>query len=156
MVNRLFKRPSLRLSVVLAIATVAIAGAGIAGRATLMNRSAYALKQGQVVERVAPQSERRSARATVPSHVLVLRPSGFEPSEVSWPKGRFFLSVDNHTDAREITLQLSRENGSRVHEVTRKSRKERGVGILDLPPGEYLLTEANHSNWVCRITITPQ
>ena len=93
---------------------------------------------------------------TVPAHVLVLRPSGFEPAEVSWPKERFFLSIENHTNVSDITLLLDRESGGRVKEVKLKTRKQRAAGIFDLPPGNYLLTEANHPGWVCRITITPR
>ncbi|MFY9620025.1 MAG: hypothetical protein WAM70_17750 [Pyrinomonadaceae bacterium] len=157
MVNRLFKRlPNLRMAIVWAIAVVGIGGVAIAVRPTLMNRSTAAAKAEQATEPTTPDSQRKHVRAAVPSHVLVLRPNGFEPAQVSWPRGRFFLTVENHTSAREIKLQLSRENGNRVHEITRKSRKERGVGILDLPPGEYVLSEASHAKWVCRITITSQ
>lgn len=96
------------------------------------------------------------ASPPIPAHLLVLRPTGFEPAEVSWPKERFFLSIDNHSNVADITLNLDREVGGRVKEVKLKMRKERGVGIFDLPPGNYLLTEANHPGWVCRITITPR
>ena len=93
--------------------------------------------------------------STVPAHVLVLRPMGFEPAEVSWPKDRFFLVIENHTNVSDITLNLDREVGGRVKEVKLKMKKQRAAGIFDLPPGNYLLTEANHPGWVCRITITP-
>ena len=92
----------------------------------------------------------------VPAHVLVLRPTGFEPAEVSWPKERFFLSIDNHSNVSDITLLLNRESGERVKEVNLKMRKQRAAGIFDLPPGNYLLTVANHPGLVCRITITPR
>jgi hypothetical protein len=79
---------------------------------------------------------------------------GFEPAEVSWPNDRFFLTIENHTDVSEIKLFLDREVGGRVKEVHLKMRKQRAAGIFDLPPGNYLLTEANHPGWVFRITIT--
>jgi hypothetical protein len=92
----------------------------------------------------------------VPAHVLVLRPMGFEPSEVSWPKERFFLAIENHSNVNDITVLLDREVGGRVKEVNLKMRKQRAAGIFDLPPGNYLLTVADHPEWVCRITITPR
>lgn len=92
----------------------------------------------------------------VPAHVLVLRPMGFEPAEVSWPKERFFLAVENHSNVNDITLLLDREVGGRVKEVNLKMRKQRAAGIFDLPPGNYVLTVADHPGWVCRITITPR
>lgn len=91
-----------------------------------------------------------------PARVLVLSSSGFEPAKVSWPKGRFYLAVENRTDVSDITLLLDREVGGRLKEVKFKMRKQRSVGMFDLPPGNYVLTEANHSGWVCRITVTPQ
>jgi hypothetical protein len=156
MLNRLFKRPSdVSVALAAAIAVLALGGVSIAVRATLVSRPTAAAETGQPSAATALESQKKHARATVPSHVLVLRPNGFEPAEVRWPKERFFLAVENHTDARELKLVLSRENGNRVHDFTRKMRKERGLGILDLPPGEYFLSEANHPKWVCRITITP-
>lgn len=53
-------------------------------------------------------------------------------------------------------LRLDREAGGRVKEVRLRSKKERAAGVFDLPPGDYLLTEANHPGWVCRIKVTPQ
>jgi len=81
---------------------------------------------------------------------------GFEPAEVSWPKERFFLAVENHSNVNDITLLLDREVGGRVKEVNLKMRKQRAAGIFDLPPGNYVLTVADHPGWVCRITITPR
>lgn len=92
----------------------------------------------------------------VPAHVLVLRPFGFEPAEVSWPKERFFLAIENHSNVNDITVLLDREVGGRVKEVNLKMRKQRAAGSFDLPPGNYLLTVADHPGWVCRVTITPR
>jgi hypothetical protein len=89
------------------------------------------------------------------SHLLTLRPSGFEPAEATWPRGQFFLSIDNRSNVNDITLRLDRKAGARVKEVNLKMRKQRSAGVFDPPPGEYLLTEANHPEWVCRITISP-
>lgn len=157
MVHGVFNRPpGLRLVLVSAIAVACVGGAVIAVRATLMKASIPDVNVQEPRKPITVESERKHSRATMPAHVLVLRPNGFEPSQVSWPKGRFFLTVENHTRARELKLQLSRENGDRLKEVTQKMRRERGVGILDLHPGEYVLSEASHPNWACRITITPQ
>jgi hypothetical protein len=92
----------------------------------------------------------------ITSHILTLRPRGFDPAEVSWPKGKFLLIIDNRTNVNELTLRLDREAGGRIKEIKFKMRKERSAGVLDLNPGNYLLTEANHPGWMCRISITPQ
>ncbi|HEY0763680.1 MAG TPA: hypothetical protein VGD61_15010 [Pyrinomonadaceae bacterium] len=113
-------------------------------------------------QRIAPPNElvhsavQSRTSANVPAHVLVLRPTGFEPAEVSWPKERFFLAIENHSSVNDITVLLDREVGGRVKEVNLKMRKQRAAGMFDLPPGNYLLTVADHPGWVCRITITPR
>lgn len=119
------------------------------------SRAVFEHRNSPSNELVLPLDQSRTPPA-VPAHVLVLRSMGFEPAEVSWPKDRFFLAVENHTSVSDIKLFLDREAGGRVKEVNLKMRKQRGAGIFDLPPGNYLLTEANHPGWVCRITITPR
>ena len=94
-----------------------------------------------------------SAATRLPSHQLVLRASGFEPNEVTWPRERFFLAIDNRTRISDITLRIDRVRGGRLKEVNLKSKKQRSAGVLDLPLGEYVLSEANHPDWVCRIKI---
>jgi hypothetical protein len=100
--------------------------------------------------------ESKSAGTRVASHQLTLRPGGFDPAEVRWPKGKFFLAINNRSGVDHLTLRLDREAGGRVKEIKLRMRKERSAGVLDLNPGDYLLTEANHPGWVCRIKITPQ
>ena len=86
--------------------------------------------------------------------VITIRPAGFEPQEITRPKGPFGLAVENRTGLENVILRLDREGGGRLQErqVTRKELnwKQR----VNLPPGTYTLTEANNPDWVCRITIT--
>jgi hypothetical protein len=100
-------------------------------------------------------SQAKGPGTRLTSHLLTLRPSGFEPAEAVWPRGQFFLSIDNRSNVNDITLRLDRKAGARLKEVDLKMRKQRSAGVFDPPPGEYLLTEANHPEWVCRITISP-
>ena len=132
------------LTIILGLLAVATAG-----------RAVFEYRKSPPNEPVRSAVQSR-ASPPVPAHVLVLRPMGFEPAEVSWPKERFFLAIENHTNVSDITLNLDRELGGRVKEVKLKTRRERAAGIFDLPPGNYLLTETNHPGWVCRITITPR
>lgn len=142
----------------LALLVVAIVGLGglvIGVRAGLKNHLPDGvpapLKNTTVV---TVQSKPKATR--LPSHVITLRPSGFDPAEVLWPKGKFFLTIDNRSNVNEINLVLDRQAGRRVKEVKFRMRKERSAGVLELTPGNYLLTESNHPEWVCRIRISPQ
>lgn len=91
----------------------------------------------------------------VPSHILTLRSNGFEPGEVTWPKGQFFLMIDNRSPITDITLRLDMKTGGHLKEVSLNMKKKRSLGVFDPPPGDYVLTEINHPEWVCQITISP-
>jgi hypothetical protein len=87
------------------------------------------------------------------AEIITIRPNGFEPSEITRPKGRFILAVDNRSGVEEVTLRLDRETGNREREVRVHRKKLDWREVFDLNPGRYTLTEANHPNWVCHITI---
>jgi hypothetical protein len=86
--------------------------------------------------------------------VITVRPNGFERVQITRPKGLFGIAVENRSGLGEVVLQLNREAGSRLHEVRLSREKLNWKEGLDLPPGHYVLTEANNPNWLCRITIT--
>jgi hypothetical protein len=87
--------------------------------------------------------------------IIRLRRTGFEPAEIERPQGRFLLAFDNRTGEDEIVLQLKRETGNKLHEVRMPRGTVRWRKALDIPAGRYLLSVADHPDWVCRITITP-
>ena len=86
--------------------------------------------------------------------VITIRPAGFEPREITRPRGFFGIAVENRTGLPEVLLRLDREGGGRVQEAQVTRQKLNWKQGLDLPPGQYVLTEANNPDWVCRITIT--
>jgi hypothetical protein len=88
--------------------------------------------------------------------LITIRPTGFDPREVVNAKGKFLLSVDNRSGLEVVNLQLDTEQGNRLHtkRVPRENLDFRE--IVNLNPGTYLLKEANHPDWVCRIQITSE
>lgn len=86
---------------------------------------------------------------------VALLPSGFEPTEIMRPHGKFLLMVSNRTGLAEVEWHLGREAGETLQEVRMPEGSLRSKQYEDLPPGTYVLTEATHPDWVCRITITP-
>jgi hypothetical protein len=86
--------------------------------------------------------------------IIKLRRTGFEPANVSRPRGRVLLAFDNLTGADEITLQLKQETGNKLHEVRMPRGTVRWRKALDVPAGRYILSVAEHPEWVCHITIT--
>jgi hypothetical protein len=96
-----------------------------------------------------------SRKEEVESEVITLLPTGFSPSEISRPKGRFLVVIDNRTELEEVTFSLHRDDGQKLREAKRTKEQLIWRQIEDLPPGEYRLTVLDHPEWVCRITIKP-
>jgi hypothetical protein len=90
------------------------------------------------------------------AEIITITPRGFEPAEITRPKGAFILLVDNRSELDEITFRLDHEAGHRQHEVRVTREQWDWDGMVNLHPGIYMLTEASHPDWLCRITITAQ
>ena len=86
---------------------------------------------------------------------VTLRPTGFEPSEVSVPAGRYLLVVNNRTGLEQFTPRLGREGQGAADEAGTLRHKRAWKKALQLTPGQYALAEADRPEWVCRITVTP-
>lgn len=98
------------------------------------------------------QQQQASERVEV-EHVL-LRENGFEPTQITRPAGRFLLAVDNRTGIDEVEFRLEREQGERLREVHLNRRGRGWREPISLSHGTYKLTEVNHPEWVCRLTIS--
>lgn len=85
---------------------------------------------------------------------LKLTRKGFVPSSITAPKGDYLLTVLNSTELDGLELRLDREGRERAREGRVSREKLRWEEGVKLHPGNYVLTEANHPGWVCRITIT--
>lgn len=95
-----------------------------------------------------------AARERIEAEIITIRPTGFEPGEIKRPKGRFLLSVDNRSGLEEVSLRLDQERGNRQREARVQRDKLDWRELVDLPPGRYTLTEANHPDWACFIIIS--
>jgi hypothetical protein len=90
----------------------------------------------------------------IETELITITTTGFEPAEITRPKGQFFLDVDNRSELDNIDLYLERANGVREKSAKIVKTAPELRLTLDLPPGTYLLREADHSNWLSTITIT--
>ena len=89
------------------------------------------------------------------AEIVTLQPWGFEPKEISRPPGPFFLAVDNQSGLPELDVSLESETRQKLHDVGVSKNKGRWRKKIALTPGTYLLREAGHPEWVCRITVQP-
>lgn len=101
-------------------------------------------------------SPARSAKEVLPSEQVTITTRGFEPQALTRPAGRFFLSVENRSGQRGLTLIIDPEHGNRVREFTEPEDELDWTDELQLTPGRYVLTTREHPDWVCYITVTPQ
>jgi hypothetical protein len=142
--------------VVLGITVVLILTATVAStraRSTKTERSDPATLAS--VSKAPPPADIQGIAASPGTGVMVIKitPLGFEPAEVTRPAGRYLLGVYNRSGLREVVLRLDRVTGNRVHEVRVPREKLDWRALVDLTPGSYLLTEANHPQWSCKLTI---
>ena len=86
--------------------------------------------------------------------LITLRPAGFEPTEISRPKGPFVLFVDDRSGKENSSLELRRMNGERLRAIGLQRKKSEWNDVVDLPPGAYVL-QYGDSELRCQITILP-
>ena len=82
---------------------------------------------------------------------IQLGANGFTPAEVQHAAGTFAISVENSALSGEYTLRLKAQDGTVLREV--QVQKGSAAWTMTLSAGEYTLTEAGHSQWLCRITV---
>ena len=87
--------------------------------------------------------------------LLTLRPHGFEPSEITRPKGAFVLFVEDRSGKSESSLKLQRLKGELLREVNTSRMKFEWHDVINLPAGEYILTNDSQPEARCQITIFP-
>jgi hypothetical protein len=87
--------------------------------------------------------------------LITLRAAGFEPSEITRPKGAFVLFLDDRSGKDNSSLELKRVNGERLRTISLQRKKSDWHDVVDLSPGSYILQDANNSERRCQITILP-
>ncbi len=95
-----------------------------------------------------------SQRERVETELITIFAKGFEPAEITRPAGKFILAVDNRSGIEDVELRLDRQEGGRVHAVRVRRTAPEWRATVDLRPGVYVLSEAGHPSWICRLTIT--
>jgi hypothetical protein len=131
------------------VALALLAGAALAGKHLPTPRRTAAAAQSPAV-----QSPAAASQATPQIERITIRPTGFDPAALTLRGGRFLLAVDNRSGLEEVALAVTSEHGSRVREARVHRNRLDWRQQVNLPPGRYTLTEADHPTWVCDITVT--
>ena len=82
---------------------------------------------------------------------IQLTSNGFVPAEIQHAPGTFAIAVENDSLPGEYTLRLRAEDGTLLNEL--QIQKGSSAWTISLQAGRYTLTEASHSEWLCRIVI---
>jgi hypothetical protein len=85
---------------------------------------------------------------------LTLWPTGFKPAEIRRAAGPIALITVNNTRLQEISLRLNDESGNRLRAVRIAPGKREWREYVDLRPGIYVISEASHPDWSCRLIIS--
>jgi hypothetical protein len=85
--------------------------------------------------------------------LITLRPEGFEPLQITRPKGAFVLLVDDRSGREGSTLTLQRVKGERLRDLNTNRKKSEWYDVVDLPPGDYVLSDAQNPERRCQITL---
>jgi hypothetical protein len=98
--------------------------------------------------------ENKKVPLGIESEIITIRRGGFEPAEIIRPKGPVLWMVDNRSGLKDVSLHLDQEHGNRLRDMLVHREQLDWSETIDLPPGRYQLTEADHPDWICHITIT--
>jgi hypothetical protein len=100
-------------------------------------------------------TQQAPVKAKLTDSVLVtIFPGGFNRTQITSPAIPFFLLIENRSGLSEVSLRLDRVAGSRLRTAAVEREQPNWADLLDLSPGEYVLSEANHPDWICHITVT--
>ena len=148
--NRSF--PRMRMVVSIFAVAVALSAALIGVLGARRNAAPPPALPGVLKTSVSTLPQR--GHADIQAELVTIAPHGFEPQELTRPRGRFVLMIENRSGLEAVTLRLTREGGTRVRQMRVPREAPDWSEVVDLEPGRYQLSEANHSDWICVITIT--
>ena len=103
----------------------------------------------------------QTARQQVAVLRLELGTRGFAPASANVKAGKFLLVVNNNSGRKQLKFRVSRvaalpaaqANEAILKESQPDSRAPHGTMLLDLAPGEYIITEPGDPKLAFRLTV---
>ena len=150
-------KPDLAIALVI-LACLAVTFAVSAYRRGPKSKAYRPGAEATAIQPLPPASPAPRPTEDLSVELVTIHPYGFEPDELVLSKGRFLLAIDNRSRLDQLSVQLlspGAAEGTFVRsQVTRMPRGNVNWNrLVDLPPGEHVLTEENHPEWACKITI---
>lgn len=146
------------LKLMLLVVLFAVIGAiALARRHTipsqLMNSTPLSATTNTVASPGIAQGQRRIAN--IEAELVTVTPRGFEPGAITRPRGRFLLMIEDLSGSKSLSLRLVTAAEPTLRELPMVRESPDWSDVIDPSPGAYLLVDAAHPDWLCRITITP-
>ena len=159
LLGRLIRGRRSRWVSALSVALISIAALTVAAF-SIYNQAALASAGSSVQPEMSPPVQPASAglapgEKSVEVEIVKLTRFGFEPSQITRPNSQFLLSVLNRYVDGVAELRLDRVGGPNIRQQAVPVEQLNWYDTLELEPGDYVLTEANHPEWTCTITIFP-
>jgi len=137
-----------------AIVLVGVVATALSVAQAVRTRSAVIATVNPAQTDLSVQQEER-----IESELITLRGFGFEPAVIKRPAGDVIFILNNRSNLKDVSLTLTRVQGSRptdkVKDVGLRKGQVNWVERFNLPPGDYVFTEASRPDWKCSITLTP-
>ena len=136
---------------------LAYKGALVIAIVTILTSSVYAVYRAKLL--ASPKEPELAPTKSVSPpddlevELITVLPNGFEPVEIVRPAGRFMLVFDNQSRLRALEFHLERSGNAVIPPVHPRGKTD-STKVLNLPAGEYQITEANHPDWKLTLTIT--
>lgn len=151
------------------VLSVSISGVVVLARNSIVRSRPTYIEVGKS-SRTAQTIQLRNAQSLterLETELITITPRGFEPKEITRPAGSFILSVENRSGLQTVTLRFNLTQvlagtnnpvivSPSLFEITAPREQPDWNGAETLAPGRYLLSELNHPNWHCYLTINPK
>lgn len=85
--------------------------------------------------------------------VVTISSDGFEPQQIVRPPGPFLLAVTNRSGIDSLDVHLETEARGKLREKSLPLITPHWREVMNLQPGRYVVTEANHPEWTFSLII---
>jgi hypothetical protein len=134
-------------------ALISLAYSAVSARGGAAPARAGALSTSRADDQNTATAQANDPAERLDAEFITIRPSGFEPAEVTRTDGRFLLMFENRSGLEDLSLSIHRQHGGPFQETRLSKHLLDWRGVVTLPPGRYVVTEAEHPDWRCQITI---
>lgn len=156
-VRRVKRMGSARLLLaLLSVVMIVCATSAVASRLSIGQPRDVAVSIAAVLtesKSTAPGTSTPQTRAKLTDSVLLtITPRGFDLKEITVPAVPFFLLVENRSGLSNISLSLQRDGGALIKNARVEHEELDWTELLDLAPGNYVISEASHPDQAMRRT----